>query len=86
MRKVPNTKGLIKEKILKLSVKAWMQIGNNRGGVLLENKVIMVLAIVVIFGMFGLYKLFLQDYFQNITNDISNNGGVNDNFGKNINW
>lgn len=76
----------MKNAILKGSVMVWTKYRDIKASFFVENMGITILAVVVIFGGGGLLIAWLKGWIGDTTGDISDNGGVNDNFGNSVKW
>ncbi|MDT3417442.1 hypothetical protein QO009_003337 [Brevibacillus aydinogluensis] len=53
-------------------------IRNERGTVLMEKKILLVVIVVGVFGFSSLGYMFLKDYWEQTSNSIKNNSQINE--------
>lgn len=73
-------------KSIEMGTKLWITYKNARGEIVVSHLGITILIVVAIFGVATLFYGWFQGWFTKSTTDISNNGGVNEGFGKNVKW
>lgn len=77
----------IKKEINKKSVQVWLAWRNNQGGAFIENKALLILSIVVIFGVASMFVFpFIKEWVQANFTAIKDGGTVNGNFGNNVSF
>lgn len=75
-----------KEKVNEVSIKTWLLYRNVRGGVLVENKIMMILGIVIIFGIGALAIKWITEYWNTTSAAIQEGGQIDGNFGSKVNF
>lgn len=75
-----------KNGVQRKSVRVWLAWQNAKGGALIENKVLMILAIVVIFGIGALLIPWLKSYWEETSSAIREGGSIDGNFGKSVSF
>lgn len=76
----------IGSKINEISIKTWMLYKDVRGGVLVENKIMMILGLVVIFGIGALAIKWITGYWEMTSSSIQEGGQIDGNFGGGVNF
>lgn len=76
----------VKHGIQEKSVKVWLAWRNSKGGALIENKLLLILAVVVIFGIGALLIPWLKSYWEETSSAIRDGGQIDGNFGKSVSF
>lgn len=76
----------LRSKMNELSIRTWMLYRDIRGGVLVENKIMMILGVVILFGVGALAIKWITNYWEVTSTSIQEGGQIDGNFGSGVNF